>query len=94
MYGIAPQLPEIRSARCTVFTVARGEHTGEFTDWWSRVTGLRERERGRKLRRCGHAGSCYYVPETGSMPGPGNLGSGISSMIHSEYIRNAAQIIN
>lgn len=24
------------------------------------------------------------------MPGPGNLGSGISSMIHSEYIRNAA----
>ena len=44
MYGIAAQLPEIRSARCTVFTVARGEHTGEFTDWRSRVTGLTERE--------------------------------------------------
>ena len=69
----------------------------------SRVTGrarASQRERGRKLRRCGHAVSCYLLlPDTwaawarrgevGSMPGmsPGNMRSRISTMIHSEYIQ-------
>ena len=88
MYGIVPRLPEIR--RPGVLCSAQHRRwTHSRVHWLGWLAGPPGRERGRKLRRCGHAVSCYLLLPRYLRPGinarPEQGESAITKLINDSF---------